>query len=232
MTSAKQRPAARRGSTSRKGSTGKGVAIGLGVGCLVLFLLCGGVIAAFVFVGARVAEEFGDAIENASSEDPDVVREVTAEITEITIPEEFEPEYSFKMELPTSLPLPNTDVDTITPRFVVYTLDDEDGVLMLATVENLNVSAEDMMEHARESFFDPDHWEDIEISDEETREVMIRDEPAEFEFAKGSHGSDDEEFWRVFGTFEGRHGPSAMLIFINAEDYDDEKVVEIIDSIQ
>lgn len=217
---------------ARRGESGKGVLLGLGIGCVVVILLCGGVLAVGGFFLYRTAEEFAEMAMAASSDDPAEIRSRTAEITEITIPDKFEPEYSFKMDFQTALPIADADGAVVTPRFVVYSLDEDDGVLMLASVDNLDYSAEEMMMQARASLFDPDEWEDFEITEEETREIVVRDEPASFDFAKGKHRSREDEYWRVFGTFEGASGPAAILIFMRAEEGAEDEIREIIDSIQ
>ena len=83
---------ARRPAAQRQGmSTFAKVLIGVLIGAGVLGLVCCG---GFAIVGWKVADQ----IQKGASDDPVVVRQVTADIADIDIPPEFEPVGSFKFD--------------------------------------------------------------------------------------------------------------------------------------
>ncbi|MEZ6072548.1 MAG: hypothetical protein R3C10_20370 [Pirellulales bacterium] len=103
------------GQRRRGGGLGT-VAVGLGVGCLLVVLVCGGVIAFGLYKFQQLATQ-------TFVTDPEQVRQRTTELADIEIPETFKP------ALATQLPdfvTEQTDIDEPF-RWVVYTREEGRG---------------------------------------------------------------------------------------------------------
>ena len=200
------------------------VLVGLGIGCgIVLLLCCGGLVGTGFFVTQWAEESFSD--------DPAVVVQTTAEITDVEIPQGFEPAVSVDMKIPFS--------DQRFMTMVMYGQEDEDqGMLVLAQFnEELfdEANREQMAEQVMRSIEEQGQFqENITLDEEGTEEIRrtIREQPAEFVIARGKDEESDVEFWYVTGTFEGKGGPVFIIFVAPTDKVSREEIMQLIESIR
>lgn len=194
--------------------------LGSGCGCLIICLLCCGVVGTGLYTVGRMV-----------SDDPVRVVAVRQGIADIEVPEEFTPEQSFDLTIPF--------VDRRLISWVVYEGQDGESILALAefgpdaeavdidgTIQKLLESLEEQGNQAKE----------ISVEQSEEHEVMIRGKSAKFTIARGkpkdAPAGDDREFWLVTGTFAGHQGKSVLLLIADTAKFDREQIIKLIESIR
>lgn len=197
---------------------------GMGTGTKVLLILlavfgvfflicCGGV----VYMGASLQQGF--------VEDPAEVRALTEELAGgIDVPPEFNPAGGMNIKIPF--------VDQRV-KGALYEGGDNVGVLMLVSLQVLTddpAQVQFEMENAL-SQQRPDN-ESIHVEEYEQREFVIRGQPAKFYLGRGTRRGGEQEYWQVIGAFEGAEGPTGMMLIVDAENYDEEQISQIIESIE
>jgi hypothetical protein len=198
--------------------------LGLGIGCgLALLLCCGGFTALTFLTGTMFA--------NAFSQDPQVVRERTAEICTIDLPPEFQPSSSFDLVIPVK-----------NQRFltwVAYTGPSHAGSPNLIVLGQFyqqlaEATRDQLMEQIHQSIRQQQEHEHVRIDDSKTftREFTIRGEKAEFLFQEGEGDQSKARFRIVVGQFKGSGGTALLYLQVNPEQFDDDALVKIIESIR
>jgi hypothetical protein len=197
-------------------STGAKVLILLGILAAVLVLLCCGVGGFFVYK-----------MRNMASDDPATIAAKTDEMTEIEIPEGLDP----VMSLDVSIPFVG-DVMLIT----VYTNAQQDSSLILfAPGEQMRgEDQEQMQQQMQDSLRQQGMGAQEEIAEGEThtKEFTIRGETAKFVVTKGEGAQTGSERIIVMGTFQGKEGPVMLLLNADAEQYTEEEITTMLESIE
>ena len=206
-------------------STGMKVLLFGGGGCALVVVLCCGFFGIF---GAWMV----NMIQGAVSDDPVVIREVTAELTEIAIPNDFRPMGSLRLENPFG-------DDKI--MFVSYEKDDDSAFLVLAHLGPIEIDAEEVaneienqiaQQRAMNPEFEMRTDEGFVVDETEKRDFVINGEPATFVFSRGHSEDSGDAAMQVAGSFEGQVGTVLFMLFAKEDAMDEEQVVEIIESIQ
>jgi RNase P/RNase MRP subunit p29 len=196
--------------------------IGGGIGCLLIVVMCAGVIG----FGVYTAQQFAGQM---FVTDANQVRERTAELAEMAIPDTFQP------ALGVQLPEVITDAaEGEEPfRWVIYTRNDGRGYLAIGYVAGV-MDDPDQQTTGLDGFLAQcgETHRSIEITDEDIREMTIRGEDAEFTFSRGTVEGSDEDFRQVIGHFEGKRQRTWLILQVEAEAYDETEIVAIIASIQ
>lgn len=73
--------------------------------------------------------------------------------------------------------------------------------------------------------------QDINVTSQETRTFTIDGEEVDFEFVTGTRPESDEVVHQVVGLFKGREGVAFLMIFETDNNWDEEEVVRMIESI-
>lgn len=207
-----------------KSRGGRNLLLGFGIGCGIVAVLCCGGFGLVGYFGYRM-------VADALIEDPQQIRTVTAELVQMQIPADFEPQMGFRMQVPF------TD-ESMTS--VIYTLHDEEGALVLASMGGMPVQEGQILDAIEQQLMQqqalggenpaPDR-DRMTVTESETREFVIRDEPARFVFSRGTT-HDGEEVYQVYGAFEGEPGTVLMLVFVHAHAMSEEQIAEMIESIR
>jgi len=202
--------------------------LGLGCGCLatlfLMLILCGGGFAYFAY-------RMGMTLEDAWSGDPVVAAEATAELAEIELPGDYQPKGSFQYKIP------------MTDRkitWVVYEIGDQQGIMAMGNFGPLEVKPDEVVHRFEQVLMQQPEFskhkdlpEKTVIEATETREMMIRAQPATFLFTKGhSTEDDDEAFRQVAGSFQGQGGPVLFFIHLEEDAYDEDEILGILESIK
>jgi hypothetical protein len=194
------------------------VLLGLGIGCGVIVVLCCGVFGAGTFFLAQMAQQ-------AMSNDPDKVHDLTAEIVTIHIPDMLKPLGSLDL----NIPVVNTRILT----GVAYRDASKDNVLMLGQFGEQFGDDETMQLHWKQfSRETRRHEDDVRIEESEKFDTQINGQPANFTIGKGREREADREVWEVAGKFRGKGGPAVLILRLNASDFSKEQVLEILKSMQ
>ena len=215
------------GRTAKPGmSTGVKVLIGVLVGGGLLSLLCCG---GFMFFGWSVAKQ----VELKTT--PEEVREIGGKIAKIDIPAEYAPQAGLKMEL-----------FGVVMAIASYSDTDGDAGVVLMQVkmpeqqgqqEQANLQLDQQFQQIQEMYRSQSlgqHYlpEPLTSSESEPRELTVRGEPVEFQFTKGHGSMSDQEMRQVEGTFSSDGGRIRIIVQMPEEDYNEDDVVKMIESIQ
>jgi hypothetical protein len=203
------RPADPHAPVSKRGmSTGMKVLIGVLIaGGVMLLLCCGGLF----FVGSRFRSMMTD--------DPVKVQEIREQIAGIDLPEEWEPVGGFDGGFF------GFQIDS-----VIYKKGDAVFTLMQINVPG-EISAEELREQVTQSMQQQGQNSEIDVESKEERTLTIAGEETTLEFVKGTT-QDGQEVRQVKGTFSGRGGPALLFYQVPEADWDDEQVVNLLESIQ
>ncbi len=200
--------------------------LGLGIGCGVTLLVCCGGLALF-------GVWFTNEMKRGYSTDHAVVEARKTEITAITLPPEFQPAASFDW----TMPLANKHVLTWVAYEEKTDKDEYQNLIVLGQFygEVPEKSREKLLDQINQSIQEQElNHEQVTIDKQtaETREFTIRGEQAEFVFQKGKGSASDKEYRIVLGEFKGSGGLALLYIRVEADQYDDAALTEIIESIR
>ena len=208
----------------KRGGGGNKLLMGLGIGCGVVLLICGGVLVAAYFYVQQWAE-------NMASEDPVVIAQTTEAITEIDIPAQLAPRISMDMKIPFTNQRFMTMVaygdEEGGPRFLILAQFDKDFVD--------ETNREEMASQVSESLEGQmDTEQNITLNEETAEEIQrtIRDQPATFVIAQGTSDDSGDELWHVTGVFEGKGGPVFMNFVAPTDQFTREEIDRLIESIR
>jgi hypothetical protein len=184
----------------------------LAIGAGVLVICCGG-----LGVMAWKAKSF---VANLASSDPVEIRRQTAEMLEITIPDTFKPMQAMNM---------------VAVRMVMYqtgAAPGSPGMLMLMEMAIPGAgNAQQQEQQLRQSMRQQQSNQNFQASKSETREIEIRGEKVPFEFSEGTN-SQGKAMHMVGGVVRGKRGPVMLQLIIPAEEYDEEAVLQMLQSIK
>jgi len=191
----------------------------------VCLLACCGVVG---FFGFKLKDTIKETIKNAAemtSSDPAVVKQRTGEVVKIDVPEEFSPVMTI-----------GGGFGGFTMRqFIYQNKADPNSVLVIMETnqplqpgQDAKQQREQMLEGMRQG----QHMGSMDMQEEsrETRNFEINGEEVPFEFIKGkAHGVPAR---KVVGIFPGRKGTIMFILMVAESEYDDEKIVGMIQSIR
>jgi hypothetical protein len=190
------------------------IALGVGAGLLVL-LCCGGLIGVGVYVASGM------------NKDPQVVQEKTDEIAQIEIPDGLDPQTSFDMKIPFS------DQRMI---WTVYVDKETESTLVLFAFGGTSApqDQEEMRRQMDQSLQQQGmgEQEGITIEKSYTKVVEIRGQTATFTINKGVGKKSGAPRIQVIGAFQGEIGPVILMFNADAEEYTEEEVIAMIESIE
>ncbi len=194
-------------------STGAIVAIVAVVVVVVLGLACcGGV----VFWGRSMANKFQDAV----TEDPQKIAEITDSIIDIDIPAEYPPQNAI-----------NFNWFGVQMKMCFYMSDDQGrGVILMQMAGPGQANPDQMKQAFQQQMQQQGVSQDLDIASTETRKFTINGEECEFEFVTGKERATGKEVHHVSGVFTGRGGAAYIVILEKAETWDEDAVVKMIES--
>jgi hypothetical protein len=196
-------------------------------GCIVLIVLAilGGLFALVCCGGlAGVGFFFGSAM----SEDPEVIAEVSDRLARMDVPEGLQPQVSFDMNVPFS--------DEPMMTWVVYADQSTQSALIVGSFGGpmAGQNQEDVWEEIQSSMEQQgavQHEQDVRDWETVQKEITVRGEPVPYQFATGKDDSGNPRI-QVTGVFQGRQGPTMVSFSGDAEKYDEETIVKMIESIE
>ena len=202
---------------------------GLSCGCMVL-IACGIVGALAVLVCCGGFMYAGYYFNDAVSDDPAVVAEVAKGLAQLDVPEDLEPAFSFNI----TNPLTGDPVMV----WAVYVDETAESMLVLGALgESLDPSGQgqeafwDQMENSLQQQgvqqeLNVNEWERSD------KEIVVRGQPTTFHFATGEDEEQEKQYLEVTGSFEGENGQVMVMFVGDAEKYDEETVVGMLESVR
>ncbi len=199
-------------------STGVKVLIGLLVGGGILGLLCCG---GMIYLGKQAADGF------KVVETPAEVDALTKEIIQIDIPEQFTGKMGMKL------------------NFIVFSMEmavyegvtSDSQLMIIQTTQPGAASPEEQMEEIKRQMeqqgqsgeFDQQELQDAET---ETKSLTVRGQPVDFQFTTGMGEDGETTIHQISGAFPSGEGLVILMIQMPDEDYNEEEIVKMIESIQ
>ena len=151
---------------------------------------------------------------------PDAAIETTREIVSIDIPETFKPKQSMKMGL-----------FGVGFEMALYETEDGAGGLVIGEMKGVPAGNAQPEMQMRQALQQRDGQGELKVNRSETRELEVRGQSVRFEFAEAVDDAGNE-FRLVSGAFATEDGQGFLLVQMPAESYDEEAVVEMIESIE
>ncbi len=188
----------------------------------VVVILCCGIGGVGMFWLAR-------SVQHSVSNDPETIREVTAEIASIDIPPLLKPTVSLDLRAPV--------VGTQMMTMAGYTSSgddaEKDGLFLMQFGGGL-MDESKMRVQWRQSMQSSGQgdWENVDVEESEKFESEINGQPAQFTIGRGKDNKTKDEVWSVFGTFHGRGGPAMMFMKIRSSEFSKEQVYDLLKSIK
>jgi len=177
-----------------------------GVGML---LCCGG-----VFYAIRSSEL-------KITENKQEIKEIQEQIVTITIPPKFTPHTGISMNL-----------GGMKMRMALYESESKKGALVLMSMGIPNDGMVDMEQEFRQNLKRQNQDQrELDITKQEDREFTIKGQKVKFNFAEGTDPQGNE-FHQITGIFVGNEAPSFLLIQVPADEYNEEEIVKMIESIK
>ena len=194
---------------SRGMSTGSKILIVLlSLGGIVVLLCCGAAFWLWSKVDFEVVEQ------------PDAAAETAADIARIEVPEQFKPKRAMRMK-----------VAGIGMEMAEFELQGGAGSLVLGEMQGFppgNVQPEVEM---RQTLNRQGEQKELTVNRSESREFEVRGEKTRFTFAEAVDEA-GKEFRRVSGSFRTEDGVGVLILEVPVENYDEESIVQMIESIE
>lgn len=183
-----------------------------------ILLVCGCVAAGIFATGVWSFGRFVSWADESVSEDPQEVLRVGAEIADFEIPEGFGSPYSVHFG----------DV-----TLIGYKSPSEKSQLLLAQFpQGTSINLDEMLRIIRDGANDPNSiWYNTETELVEQKPVTIRGDECMLSISEGT-SRDGVEFRMATAKFEGRGGPSLVMIAGPLDEWNDEVVESFVASIQ
>lgn len=193
-------------------STTKVVLIILGAGGVLALVCCGGV----MYFG----KQFADKIQNSISQDPARIREVTASIVDVTVPDVYSPKMAMDFGMM-----------GMQMKMCAYSRDgDAGGVFIMEMTAPPNANKAQMKQQFQQSLRQQGQNQDVTIDSSETRTFSINGEECQFEFIKGKNTQTNQDMRQVMGVIPGKSGTAFLMLFESEENWDEDAVIRMIES--
>ena len=193
--------------------------VGLSALLLVLGCCAGGVYFAF-----RTGQQIAQTARDSYSTSPGAVRARTRDIADFQAPAGFKPSVSLKN------PFSGESATTI----VVYT-DSAGGAIVFYQLgadlieEGQKDEAQRQMEQQAAVQGAPVN---LSVKSRQVVTYNVRGKPCEFVLIQGKDNASGKEMWQANGAFEGKEGPAMLMIVLDGQQYDEEDVRLIAESVK
>ena len=182
-------------------------------GGLVVVACCGSVF----WFGRQAMKSF------KMTQNADEVVAMSKEIADIEIPEDYQPKQGMAF---------NLGIDMKMAIFARDVAPQQGGGLILMQMNGPGMQNQQQMEQQFENSMEQQGQnKNITIEESETRTFTIDGQEVEFEFIKGKDPDSGKGMRQVMGMFTGRGGMAFLMLFETEESWDEEKVVQMIESI-
>ena len=205
-------PPARRGM-----GTGAKVMLTLGIVFGVVLLLCCGGVGYFAYY-----------IRKSITTDPAAVREITAKIVTIDLPQQFTPVMAFD-----DFSIPGTGVSF---SLAVYAENPAGNTIMLAAIKGKDIehTPQDQLERQlkQSTANQPGGAKQMTVEESHQRKINVRGKPVSFTISTGKEVQSGKPWLQASGMFQSDSGMTMFLFSGDASKYSEDQVARIIESIR
>ncbi len=197
--------------------------LGCGLGCGVMALICCGGVG---ILGYQMVQQFN----NSLTDVPEEIVAISDRIATFDRPDTFKPVVGAEFDF-------NLIGKVIVANGAVYVSEGDEGLFVLAEFgeafagNSVEYLQQQMSRVIEETGQDP---ESTLVFDGEEQEVpfTIRGEETTFQFTRGRDTQDDQEYIQVLGGFPGTEGPVVVWGILPLEEYSEQDISELIESIE
>ena len=159
--------------------------------------------------------------------DPQEVIAITKEIVEIEIPDVFQPNMGFDVNI----------FGAFKEKIAWYESKSGEGLLILMSLEiaaagDQAVEEAQMQQQLQQLQQQRQGDPNLRIKKSESREFEVRGEKVDFNFAETENMDNGDPWRQVTGTFAGKAGTVMLMLKIEEEAYDEDVVIKMIESIK
>jgi hypothetical protein len=202
-------------------STGVKILLGCGIGCGVMLLLCCGGIVGMSWFSYSL-------LNRSISRDPAEIQAISAQVAEIDIPPGLTPLASFDVKIPI--------VDQTFLKAAVYSDEPQEQILAIGEFAESFTAVDEktLREQIDRALTNNEHREskeDFIVDETHTRELTIREHPAQFRIEEGHTKKTERKLIRAMGEFQGHQGVGLLFLQLDGEEYHLDQVEKILDSI-
>jgi hypothetical protein len=190
---------------------------GMSTGMKVL-LIVGGIFGVLAVVCCGVGYYVYDRIANSVTSDPAKVAAIQEEIVSIRLPPGFTAQGGMDLGL-----------GPMKVKAAIYVRNGRE-MLMLMQMPGV-ASDEEMRKQMEETFEKQGQRQDVKVRSREVRKIQINGQEYPFEFTQGVQGEDQHPVRQVIGVFPGKQGTAMLMYMCPEEDWDEEEVIEMLNSI-
>lgn len=174
-------------------------------------------------------------VATAFTDDPAAIEQTRQEIGQIDIPNSMRPVGGMSLRMPFS-----NDVLFMGAFYGDQTGEKDKGGSVLMLMATGNILDQQAQEAIRRSFKEslekqgtrPDEERPLQERREEKIVRQIRGQPAEFRLIQGKDPETKVARIQVIGTFQGKSGPTMLMMDVDAQKISEEEVRAMIDSIE
>lgn len=190
-----------------------------------VILAIGGLFCVALLVCCGIAMWFGNkavnTIAESTTENPAEIQSIADSIASIQIPEVYQPQTGVDFDLGFSM------------QMAIFSRNaggQQGAVVLMQMAAPGQQNDEQMKAQFRQQMQQSGQNQEITVESSETRTFTIDGEECDFEFVAGTDQSGNP-VRQVMGVFPGRGGAAFLVVFESEEDWDEEAVVELIESI-
>ncbi len=152
------------------------------------------------------------------TQNPQQVQAIQRQIVDIQVPEGYQPQMGMDMS-----------VGPVTMKMAVFV--SEGGMLMLMQMPEQS-SEEEMRQKMEESLQQQGKNQQINVDSRKTRTVVVDGQEVEFDFIEGTHADSGGKVRQVIGQFPGRGGTVMLMLVVPEDQWDEDEVMEMLQSIK
>ena len=154
------------------------------------------------------------------TQNPGEIAARTKTIVDIEIPATFKPTIAMDVKIPFAF----------TMKMAVYNTAQQ-GMLILMSMD-LPTGGPQQEAQMRQQMKQQGHGRQLTIKSSETKKFMIRGKEVEFNFAKATEDSTNKPFRQVTSSFNGKIGMTMLIMQIPEDEYKEEEIIKMIESIK
>jgi hypothetical protein len=193
----------------RKSNTAKILLIVLAVVVVGAVLCCGGA-ALFVYKQRPIQ----------TTTNPAEIKNKTAAIADIDIPENFRPLMAMDMNM-----------IVMTMQITAYEGQGNEKLMIAQVQAPQGADQAQMQQQLRQSMQQQNMGEPLTVKNSESKSVSIDGQDVDFLFSTATNTRDNSEWRQVTGAFPGKNGTAFLSLQEPADSYDEEAVMEMLKSI-
>lgn len=154
-------------------------------------------------------------------ENPAIAKQNLSRMITIDLLEGFEAKSSFKMNMFSLISMDGVLVEN-----------PESGAIIFLEFSGSLAENKEMQDSFREAIGSGKSNDDINIQEQQSREVAIDGQKFKFNFIQGTQKNSNEQVRQVHGVLPGKEGPILFIMNVSEEKWDEEQTLKMLESIK